>query len=72
MFSFAVFSHRPYLIDAVGRWRGACGDMAAIAHRMRELLACYLFLHLLVPQPGVGGLFEACGRWGVGGEGVGR
>lgn len=28
-------------------------------------------LRLLVPPPGGGGLFEACGRWGVGGEGAG-
>lgn len=72
MFVFAVSSRRPCLMDAIGRWRGACGDMAAIVHRMREPLACYLFLRPLFPPPGGGGLFEACGRWGVGGEGVGR
>lgn len=36
-----------------------------------ETLACYPFPRPLVPPPGGGGLFEACGRWGVGGEGAG-
>lgn len=36
MFSFAVSSRRPCLMDAVGRWRGTCDDMEAIAHRMSE------------------------------------
>lgn len=36
MFAFAVLSRRPCLMDAVGRWRWICGDMAAIAHRMSE------------------------------------
>lgn len=62
MFSFAVSSHRSYLIDAVGRWRGMCGGMAAIAHRMSEahLLAIHSFARSSL-RPGAGDYLRPAG-----------
>lgn len=73
MFSFAVSSRRSYLIEAVGRWRWACGDIEAIAHRMSE--AHLLAIHFPARSslsPGSGDYLRPASDVGVGGEGVGR
>lgn len=63
MFAFAVSSRRPCLMDAVGRWRGACGDMAAIAHRMSEahLLAIHSSARLSLRPGGAGDYLRPAG-----------